>query len=229
EKLTKQQKDMVKIMLNASDVVLSTVNNILNAVKLDEHKIILKNKTFNLLNLFESAIEIFGERAGNKQVELILSYDLDTMPKYVKSDPERLRQILINLLSNSIKYTEEGEIVMKVSSKAKGHTDAVKKIEILVELYDTGVGPDFMKNIWKGFLNIDESKTERQDGTGFGLITCKQLVEINGGKIGAESKLGRGSRFWFTWNVETMPITSVPKASNAVADIAQMLNRSINL
>ncbi|CAG8594175.1 19854_t:CDS:2, partial [Racocetra persica] len=129
-----------------------------------------------------------------------------------------------------VKYTEEGEIVMKVSSKAKGYTDAVKKIEILVELYDTGVGisPDFMKDIWKGFLNIDESKTERQDGTGFGLITCKQLVEINGGKIGAESKLGIGSKFWFTWIVETIPITSAPKASNGVTDLSQMLNR-INL
>ncbi|KAF0541188.1 PAS domain S-box protein [Gigaspora margarita] len=189
ENLSNRQKNMIKIMENASDTVLSIVNNMLNAVNLEEHKNILMNKSFDLLNLFENTIERFDEKAGNKQIELILSYELDTFPRYVKGDPESLKQILINLLSNAISH-------------------------------------EFMKNIWKdGILNINASKIEQQDGTGFGLMTCKQLVEINEGKIGVESQLGKGSKFWFTWNVEIIPIPT--NQTSSIESMNHNLNRIV--
>ncbi|RIB09615.1 hypothetical protein C2G38_2108167 [Gigaspora rosea] len=217
ENLSNRQKNMIKIMENSSDTVLSIVNNMLNSINLEEQKNILTNKSFELLNLFENTIERFDEKAGNKQIELILSYELDTLPRYVKSDPESLKQILINLLSNAIRYTEKGEIVMTLSLKSQHFTDDVKKVELLVELHDTGIGisPEFMKKIWKDdILNINASKIEQQDGTGFGLMTCKQLVEINEGKIGVESQLGKGSKFWFTWNVEIIPTKKTSESIN---------------
>ncbi|CAG8486824.1 6677_t:CDS:10, partial [Scutellospora calospora] len=186
---TIQQKEMAKILLNVSDSVLSMVNNFLNEAKLEKHK--NTSITFNLLDLFEDTIELFSEGVGNKQVELILNYESDTLPRYVKSEPER------------IKFTKEGEIILQVSLKTqsisyeKFGSEIAKKATLLVELSDTGIGSEFINNIWKGNFNVN--------GTGFGLMTCKKLVDINGGEIGVESQLGKGSKFWFAWNVEITP------------------------
>ncbi|KAF0483178.1 protein-histidine kinase [Gigaspora margarita] len=211
EILNDQQRDMVDIISHISDQVLSIVNNILNAAELKEdHEITLVNKAFNLLDLFENTIEIFGERCGNKQIELILSYEMDSLPIYVKSDPERLKQILINLLSNAIKYSD-GEIILKVSLKSqngKNNSQMDNNIKLLIELYNIGVGIDTeFINIWQGNLKVDTSCKRRPSDTTFSLTTCKRLIEINGGEIGAESQLGKGSKYWFTWNIEVLPIS----------------------
>ncbi|RIA84037.1 hypothetical protein C1645_832863 [Glomus cerebriforme] len=221
--LTDDQKDMIQIMTRASDVVLAVVNDILDAAKLEAQKIKLVNRTFDLFDLVEKTIEIFGERAGTKQIELILNCDPNSLPKYVKSDPERLQQILMNLLSNSIKFTEKGQIVLKISmtshedieesseTQAQGQKVG-KKTKLYVELCDTGIGiePAFMKDIFESFSQGDASMTRRQDGTGLGLSICKHLVNINGGDLGVRSELGKGSQFWFTWNVEPLPLTANP-------------------
>nr|CAG8454895.1 11465_t:CDS:10 [Entrophospora candida] len=206
-KLTEDQKDMIQIMTRASDVVLSVVNDILDAAKLEAQKVTLMNRTFDLFDLIQKTIEIFGERAGNKKIELILSCDPASLPKYVKSDPERLQQILMNLLSNSIKFTEHGEIVLSVSittseknsEETSENNDSTnnKKGILLVEIKDTGIGIEssFMKDIWESFSQGDPSLTRRQDGTGLGLSICKHLVTINGGTLNVQSELGKGSKF----------------------------------
>ncbi|RIB30721.1 hypothetical protein C2G38_2136228 [Gigaspora rosea] len=193
EELTVQQRNLNKILLHASDTVLSMINKIPNLVNIEEYKNASVNRVFDLLDLFENVIEIFGERAGNKKIELALNYNSDTLPKYVKSDPER------------IKFTKEGEVVLKVllkSSSVESSKDE-KFTKLLIILSDTGIGinSEFINN-WQSNLKVDELKIIQHDGTGFGLLECKQLVEINDGEIGVESQLEKGSEFWFTRNVE---------------------------
>ncbi|KAG9307824.1 hypothetical protein G9A89_023389 [Geosiphon pyriformis] len=221
--LSTDQKDMVQIMTRASDVVLSVVNDILDAAKLEAQKITLACRTFDLFDLVEKTIEIFGERAGTKQIELVLIFDPTELPKYVKSDPERLQQILMNLLSNSLKFTDSGEIVLKISSIDVQNTETElysepnthKTGSLLIELTDTGIGidPVFIKDIWDSFSQGDPSMTRRQDGTGLGLSICKHLVSINGGDLGVQSELNKGSRFWFTWNIEPLTLKATPLKS----------------
>ncbi|CAG8592252.1 11758_t:CDS:2, partial [Scutellospora calospora] len=191
--LTDDQKDMINIMTRASDAVLYTVNNILDAAKLKAQKIILINDKFDLLNLFEEIIESFSERAGAKQVELILNCEVDKLPKYVK----------------------KGEIVLKISlqplqSQKVIDGKPIKKANLLIEVFDTGIGvePEFIRQDWESFSQGDISINRRQHGTGLGLSICKKLVTINGGEINVESQLGKGSKFWFTWNVELLTKTS---------------------
>ncbi|RIB26180.1 hypothetical protein C2G38_2240915 [Gigaspora rosea] len=207
---TDDQKDMINILLYASDIVLLRINEILNVVKLEAPNIILMNKTFNLLELFENTIEKFGKGAGVKNIELILNCDVDELSRYVKSDPERLDQVLSHLLLNSFAFTERAEIILTISMQSQEvineneenstYGQMLKKGNLLIELHDTGVGmdPEYMQHIWKSFSQGNKS----------GLSICKSLVEVNGGKIEVESQLGKGSKYWFTWDVELLSITS---------------------
>ncbi|KAF0355101.1 protein-histidine kinase [Gigaspora margarita] len=214
--LTANQMDMINIMSSASDVVLSIIKDILCVAKLEAHKITLINRTFDLLELFENIIEEFGKKAGDKNIELIINYEADLLPRYVKSDPERLRQVLYHLLSNAVKFTDKGEIMMTVSMQSGKvdenpiYSQPVKKGSLLIELYDTGIGmdPQYIQDAWKSFSQGDMSITKKQDGTGLGLSICKSLVKLNGGEINVESLLGHGSKFWFTWNFEFLSISS---------------------
>ncbi|CAG8434299.1 2598_t:CDS:10 [Scutellospora calospora] len=236
DNLTDEQRGMINIMLHSSDTALSTINNILNAAKLEAHKLSLDNKAFDLFDLLENTIDIFGETVGDKQIELILNYDMNTVPRYVKSDPERLKQILIHLLSNSTKFTKKGEIMVTISMKSwditnentENETSAqlhvIKKAKLLIEVNDTGVGinPEFMQSIWESYSMVDTSIVRQHNGSGLGLFISKQLVEINNGEIGAESKLEKGSKFWFTWNIELLPISTTLKTLNFNTDSLQI-------
>ncbi|CAG8459259.1 8793_t:CDS:10, partial [Scutellospora calospora] len=204
--LTDEQQDMINIMTHSSDVALSTINNILDAAKLEAHKITLDNKVFDLVDLLENTIEMFGEKIGNKQIELFLNYDMNTLPKYIKSDPE------------STEFTQEGEIVMKVfiricdfaneNPENETYDKLVKKAKLMVEVNDTGIG------IWESYMRANSSIVRQHNGTGLGLSISKQLVEINGGEIGVESQLGNGSKFWFTWNIDILQISTSSNTIN---------------
>ncbi|KAF0555763.1 protein-histidine kinase [Gigaspora margarita] len=220
--LTTEQKDMLNITSNAADIVLSIVNDVLNAAKLEAKKLILVNRTFELLNSLESTIILFGKKAATKNIELIVNCEIDMLPRYVKSDPERLNQVLTHLLSNSVKFTNEGEIVLTISMQQRefieennednlSYNQVIKKEKLLIELSDTGIGinPRYIKHAWESFSQSDMSITKQQDGAGLGLSICKNLVEINGGEIKVESQLGKGSKFSFTWNVEILPMASL--------------------
>ncbi|RIB20668.1 hypothetical protein C2G38_2303194 [Gigaspora rosea] len=199
--LTDDQRDMVDIMISASDIVLSIINDILDLAKLEARKITLRNATFELLELFEKTIEEYGKKAGTKKVELIVNCEIDTLPRYVKGDPDR------------VKFTNNGKIVLIISMHLQEDIDEdkdrliysqiVKKGRLLIEILDTGIGmhPDYIEYAWKSFSQCDRS-------TGHGLSICKNLVEINKGEINVESELGKGSKFWFTWNVELLSINS---------------------
>ncbi|CAG8446781.1 3527_t:CDS:2 [Scutellospora calospora] len=193
--LTSDQKDMINIMAHSSDVVLSIVNDLLDAAKLEAQKVTLMNRTFDLSELLESTIEKFEKKAGEKNLELIVNCDVDMLPRYIKSDPKR------------VNFTNKGIIVLTISMQSQDVMDKnemnstygqmFKKENLLIELYDTGIG----------FSQGDMSITREHTGTGLGLSICKNLVEINGGEIKVESQLGKGSKFWFIWNIESLSIT----------------------
>ncbi|KAF0559597.1 protein-histidine kinase [Gigaspora margarita] len=218
--LNTDQRDMINIMAHASDIVLSIVNDILDAAKLEAGKVTLTNRTFDLLELFEDTIEKYGKRAGTKKIDFIVNCEIDSFPRYVKSDPDRVKQVLSHLLSNSVKFTDKGKIVLTISIRLQEVIDndkerptygqMVQRGCLLIELYDTGIGidPEYIKHAWQSFSQGDMSITKMQDGTGLGLSICKHLVEINGGEIKVESELGKGSKFWFTWNVELLSSTT---------------------
>ncbi|KAF0544560.1 protein-histidine kinase [Gigaspora margarita] len=214
--LNTDQKDMLSIISHASDVILLIVNDILDVAKLEAQKLTLANRTFDLLELIEGTIETFGKKASDKKIELILNCDIDILPRYVKSDPERLKQVLSHLLSNAVKFTKKGEIMLTVSMQSREVFDKneensicgqmVIKENLLIELRDTGIGidPEYIQHVWKSFSQGDTSIIKNQDGTGIGLSICKSLVELNGGEIKVKSQLEKGSKFWFTWNVELL-------------------------
>ncbi|RIB26103.1 hypothetical protein C2G38_2164178 [Gigaspora rosea] len=208
--LTTEQKDMLNIISNTADIVLSIVNNVLNVAKLEAKKFILVNRTFDLLNTLENTIIIFGKKAATKNIELIVNCEIVMLPRYVKSDPER------------VKFTNEGEIVLSISMQPRevneenneensSYDQVVAKEKLLIQLSDTGIGinPEYLKHAWESFSQGDMSMTKEQDGAGLGLSICKNLVEINGGEIKVESQLRKGSTFSFTWNVELLPMASL--------------------
>ncbi|KAF0428234.1 protein-histidine kinase [Gigaspora margarita] len=206
-KLTSDQNDMINILASASDMVVSIIKDILDVAKLEAQKIILINRTFDLLELFEDTIEEFGISAGEKKIELIIDYQINVLPRYVKSDPERLKQVVSNLLSNSVKFTDRGKIILKISLQSQSNDDEnVTKDNLLIEVYDTGIGinSNYIENIWKNSSQDYMSVIKWKYGAGLGLSICKNIVEINGGEINVESRLGKGSKFWFTWNVESL-------------------------
>ncbi|CAG8443530.1 7086_t:CDS:10, partial [Scutellospora calospora] len=189
--VTADQSDMIDIMACTSDIVISIVNEIVNTVKLEAQKVILINRTFDLLELFENTIEEFEKQAGDKNIELIMNCEIDTLPRYVKSDPER------------VKFTNHGKIILTISMQSQVNDEIiggqiVKKENLLIELYDTGTS----------FSQGDMSEIKKQDDTGLGLSICKSLVELNEGEINVESKWEKGNKFWFTWNVEILSISN---------------------
>ncbi|RIB20586.1 hypothetical protein C2G38_2178990 [Gigaspora rosea] len=206
--LTTYQRDLINIMARTSDIVLSIVNDILDAASLETRKVTPINRTFDILELFDDTIEKFGKKAGAKMIELIGDCDVDVLPRYVKGDPDR------------VEFTDKGKIVLTISMRLQEVVDddkdrptygqIAKKGSLLIELYVTGIGIDseYIKCACKSFSQGDISIIETQDDTRFGLSICKNLVEINGGEIKVENELKEGSKFWFTWNVELLSITS---------------------
>ncbi|KAF0559600.1 protein-histidine kinase [Gigaspora margarita] len=203
----------------------SHVNDILNAARLEARKVTLINRTFDLLELFEDTIENFEKRSGVKKIELIVNCEIDSFPRYVKSDPDRLKQVLSHLLSNAVKFTDKGKIVLTISMQAQevidkdkeksAYEQMIQKGCLLIELYDTGIGMDseYIKHAWQNFSQDGMSRTKMQDSAGLGLSICKNLVEINGGEIEVESELWKRSKFWFTWNVELLSSIYKPKTN----------------
>ncbi|CAG8638752.1 3355_t:CDS:10, partial [Paraglomus brasilianum] len=230
--LTSEQQDMVEVMSRASDVVISVVNDILDTAKLDARKLTLIDRVFDLWALVEKTVTMLGERAGAKELELIVLYDPETLSRYVKTDPERLQQVIMNLLSNAIKFTDNGEIVIKLSIRnsenmAVDDNPDLNKL-LCVEISDTGVGidPASIKHIWENFSQVDASMTRGRDGTGLGLSLCKSLVELNGGKIGVDSEVDDSS------NLQSQPnrarnVLIIDPVEAARSAYATLIKRSV--
>ncbi|MGR8929292.1 MAG: EAL domain-containing protein [Gammaproteobacteria bacterium] len=193
--LNPRQRRLAETAHRSANSLLSIINNILDFSKIEAGKLQLCVKEFDLRSMLEGTIEMLAEQAYRKGIELILNvpHDLNCV---IQGDAERLRQVLVNLLANAIKFTETGDVQLLVT-----RTSASKqgRIKLLFEVTDTGIGiaPDQQENIFDSFTQSDGSTTRRYGGTGLGLTISRQLVELMGGSMHLESRLGRGSRFYF--------------------------------
>lgn len=190
-RLSQEQQRYVDVFRKASEALLSLVNDILDLSKIEARQLVLETITFDLEEVIEEAAEIYALKAAEKGIELNFHIDTDVHATRI-GDPARLRQILLNLISNALKFTEQGEISIRVRNAADSGAD---RLEFSVS--DTGIGipSDKLELIFGSFTQADSSTTRKYGGTGLGLTICRRLVELMQGDIRVESSEGVGSTF----------------------------------
>jgi signal transduction histidine kinase/CheY-like chemotaxis protein len=185
------QKDPVQQINRAGNHLLELINQVLDIAKIEAGKLEVEQIEVNLAQLISDTAAISGERARSKGLGFIVDID-DKLPSLVLGDPTRIRQVLINLIGNAIKFTDRGKITLSVKPTTVENT-------IRFDVTDTGIGMTAVakSRLFKAFAQADESITRKYGGTGLGLMLCKEIVEAIGGHIEVESELGKGSHFWF--------------------------------
>jgi signal transduction histidine kinase/CheY-like chemotaxis protein/HPt (histidine-containing phosphotransfer) domain-containing protein len=193
--LTPRQRHLSETISHSAAALLQIINDILDFSKVEAGKLELENIEFALRDAVEQTIEIFAARAHAKGLELACAIDLD-VPGTVRGDPTRLRQVLINLVGNAIKFTDSGEVIVRVR--------AVGDQRLRFEVADTGIGisEEAQTQIFNAFSQADSFTTRKYGGTGLGLAICRQLVALMGGQIGLHSEVNRGSTFQFDVRLE---------------------------
>ncbi len=193
------QRDYARTVSRSAEALLEIINEILDFSKIEAGKIELESVPFDLHLLCEEVCDLMKIRAAEKEIELLLNYPPE-MPTYAVGDPGRLRQILFNLISNSIKFTKVGHVMLSLSAT----TLANQRLRLHVEVEDTGIGipEDKQSLIFQKFSQADQSTSRHFGGTGLGLAICKQLSEMMGGSIGVRSTYGVGSTLWFEIELE---------------------------
>ncbi len=191
--LTEPQREILAIIRSSGEALLSVINDILDYSKIEAGKLELESASFDLKTLLEDAIDIVAASATRKGLELHLLID-PLLPPAVRGDANRLRQILLNLLGNAVKFTDRGEVMCTAVVDSLGPDHA----ELLFAVKDTGIGiaSDQLPRLFDSFTQADSSTTRRYGGTGLGLAICRKLTQMMGGTLGAESTPGEGSTFW---------------------------------
>lgn len=200
--LTPEQREYVQIFRRTGGTLLTLINDILDFSKIEAGQMTIESLPFDLPELVERAAEILAARAREKG--LGLSHDVaPDVPRLAVGNPTRLRQVLLNLVGNAVKFTERGEV--RVSVRRDPAPDEPDRLRFSVA--DTGIGipPDKLESIFERFTQVDSSTTRRYGGSGLGLAICKRLVELMGGRIAVESRVGRGSTFSFTLSLAQAP------------------------
>ena len=196
--------------------LLAVVNDVLDFSKLEVGQIELDSQPFDPRAAIEEAVDLVREQAAHKDLSVTLEID-DDLPHLVLADSARLRQVLLNLLTNAVKFTRVGGITIAATH---GKTDAKTGDRLRITVRDTGIGvpAEFADRLFKRFSQIDGSNTRNQGGSGLGLAICKGLVEMMGGDIGMESQFGVGSTFWFTIAAPIADQTKQPAPANERED-----------
>ena len=193
--LTNEQRENAETIRRSGDALLRIIDDVLDVSKIEAGKLTLESARFDLDAAVDDVVELLGEKARARNVRVVAVLAAD-VPQYVTGDVTRVRQILVNLVGNAVKFTENGDITVRVQlvSREAGH------LLLRFDVKDTGIGvaPDIMPLLFEPFVQADSSTTRRFGGTGLGLTISKRLAEQMGGGIGVESKTGQGSSFWFT-------------------------------
>jgi len=197
--LTPEQRESAETIRQSGDALLTIINDILDFSKIESGRLELEHTEFNLRECLEGILDLLATSAGQKKIDLL--YEIaDGTPALLRGDASRLRQILVNLLGNAIKFTHRGEVFLSVKAIA-WHPVGV---DLHFAVHDTGIGisAEQMERLFKPFSQVDASTTRRFGGTGLGLAISRRLVELMGGHISVESELGRGSTFGFTLRLQ---------------------------
>lgn len=222
-KLSPEQKEYVETIRVSGDTLLTIINDILDFSKIESGKMKLEEQPFELRECIEDAYDLLATKAVQKKLDLLHLID-EHVPAFIIGDVTRLRQILVNLVSNAVKFTDQGEVFINVK-KNKDLEDG--EIELLFSVKDTGIGipKDKLDVIFQSFSQADSSITRRFGGTGLGLSICSKLVNLMGGKIWVESEAGKGSTFYFT--VKTTPSTITPARVYLKSKLSVLNNKRV--
>ncbi len=212
-RLDDDQREHVETIRLSAGNLLEIINDILDLSKIEAHKLTLEEIDFDLRTTVAGALQLHAEAAAAKGLELASSIDA-TVPTVVRSDPGRLRQVLLNLLSNAIKFTERGGVTVSVGVAERSSTH----ITLRYEVRDTGIGidPDARERIFDSFIQADSTTTRKFGGTGLGLAIAKELASMMGGDIGLGETEGEGSTFWFTTRSSIVAQLPLPTERSSV-------------
>ncbi len=193
--LDDEQRRYAKTVQQCADALLTLINDILDYSKFEAGRLMLESIDFDLSDLLDSVGQLHGARAHGKGIDLATFVEPD-VPNRLRGDPGRLRQVLLNLVANAIKFTEHGGVAIEAFSLGTVEGE----VHLRFEVTDSGIGipPEVVPALFQKFTQADSSTTRRFGGSGLGLAICKQLVSAMGGEIGVDSAPGKGSRFWFT-------------------------------
>jgi signal transduction histidine kinase/CheY-like chemotaxis protein len=197
--LTDDQRDIALTIRNSAESLLAVINEILDFSKIEAGKLTIEIVDFDLHQIVEEVLDLFATQVGSRGLEL--TCDLPPLvPRRLRGDPGRLRQVLLNLVGNAIKFTEKGEVAVRIACVSETAAQAVLRIAV----HDTGIGipKERQAAVFESFTQGDGSTTRRYGGTGLGLTITRQLVELMGGTIGLESEPGAGSTFWIQLPLE---------------------------
>ncbi|HJY91338.1 MAG TPA: response regulator, partial [Candidatus Acidoferrum sp.] len=221
-RITREQREYLNAIQGSADALLTLVNDLLDFSKIEARKLQLDHVAFNLRDALEDTMRVLAPRAHQKGLELACHVHPDLPPTLV-GDPLRLRQIVVNLVGNAIKFTEQGEVVLRVQAETNHNGD----IQLHFSVADTGIGipPDKQAVIFEAFSQADSSTTRRYGGTGLGLAISAQLVELMRGSIWVESQPGRGSTFHFTarFDVQQPGMENLPSRWRTLTDLPVLI------
>ncbi|MFH1843591.1 MAG: ATP-binding protein, partial [bacterium] len=216
--LSAEQREYLKVIRASGDALLHLINDILDFSKIEAGKIEIETVSLDLQVVVEDILDLMSEQAASKGLELVLVLAPE-VPRQVMGDPGRIRQILLNLVGNAIKFTETGEVVVQIDLEDEDDENE-ERLTVLLRVRDTGVGiaPEVQRKLFQPFAQADGSTTRKYGGTGLGLVIAKNLAELLGGTMGAESELGRGSEFW-----TSLPFGPDPQTGRSPATVPELV------